>query len=606
MAAAPEKTAEELAKSVQHIEKLLAMHGASTADVKAKEKERKKMVAEEKLLQGRWGEVLDEQKKQLGEETQTFKHMGSFIGNETKKYFAMTEKNQITWGGLATSVKDGVKNWFAAASKQRTALGATLRLGATLWENAHKHIIQNVQKLWGAVTGQISEVLGELGGVLGWVKDSFVSVFKFMKDSFMGFFAKVPPADRRRNKLLQALVGFARRDEKRDLLGSGSDGKDGWGMLGALALIAAGVLGAFIGKILLPFKLIAKAFKLGPAFVAIKKFFMGFEFMAKFFKNLQKPFRFMRKIFVIAKKMFPFFRKAVGIFKWGFTKLAWPIQIIMSIFDFIDGFMKTEGNLADKVIAGVKNVFLKFLDLPVRLIGWVVEKVLGLFGVKTEGVADKIMGWIGKIIELFTAFWRPLIGFFEGFFSTEGSFIDKIKGGLGGFFEGMQDMLKVFDPIIAWLKPLTDWVKSAFGDFFKGITIMLEVLKPFTDKVSSIISGIKGFFGGGKKEADPKKIPVPTGTPQTSSMPQPLKNVVNAEAKKRQAEASAQTEEVVTALNKNTEKQIDAEKKIAKESTDASALAMGGNSMSPPAETPANPLQDEVDIYQFLGGNNNF
>jgi len=620
------RTNEEISKNMKHMVSLLNKQVGNTAELKKEQKERKDLLAQEKLLQAKYAEQLDEEKKNLTSQEVNISSMKSFIGNEATKYFKLTEESQLTWGGLATSVKEGVKDWFNAAQKQNNMLGKTLRLGASLWKAAHTHIIDNVKKLWGAVTGQINEVLGELGGVLNWVKDSFVSVFKFMKDSFMGFFKRVPPADRKRNKLLQAIVGYMRRGEKRDLLQDTGDGKDGWGIIAALALVAAGVLGAFLGKLLLPFKVLAKAFQLDKVFGAIGRFLGKFKIIKKLLKWIKKPLDAMGKIFKGAKAVSPFFRTALQVFKWGFTKLAWPLQIIMSVFDFIDGFVKTEGNLADKIIGGVKNAFTKFIELPVKLIGWIVEKVLGLFGVEVTGVADKIMGIFQKWWDILLSVFRPIIGLFEGFFSTEGSFMDKIKGAFKGFMGGIEGMLKVFEPIIEFLKPITDWIKKVFDDWLNGMKIMLEALQPFIDKITGIVDSVLNFFGDDDEEEIDEASKKTKGsawnpmnwfgdeeqpaTPDPNvNIPKPkseLNTVLDAQAKRDAELNQQQIEANQKALEKQTKEQIDAQKKIADETTEATAMAMGGNAQGGAAAAPENPLQDEVDIYSFIGSNNNY
>ena len=636
--ATEQRTQEEIAASVKTMAKLLERQVGNTAELKLQEKEKKELLKQEKLLQDRYEEHLNDEKKTLAEEKVNVKGIRGFLNVEVKKYFNQTETNQVTWGGLGKAITQGTKDWFTAASKQRTMLGRTLRLGASLWEATHKHIIQNVQKLWGAVTGQINEVLGELGGVLGWLKDSFVSVFKFIGTSFMGFFKRVPPADRKRNRFLQELVGYARREEKRSLLRPGEKKGIDWGLLGGLAMVAAGVLGAFLGKILLPFQMIAKAMNLKGIFTAIGKFFMRFKFIGKAVDWLKDMFKPVLKIFKTAGKASSLFKGMLGMFKWGFTKLAWPIQIVMSIFDFIEGWRATEGNIADKFIAGMKNAFLKFIELPVKLIGWIVEKTLGLFGVKTEGVADKIMGWISKVIDMFLGWFRPIIGFFEGFFGTEGSFIDRLKAGIGGFFNGISDffegikgvfgglmeklgILPWFEKAQAFFKLLADNVGPLFEIFVDKIKKLLGVFKPLVDKISGLIGSVTDFFGGDDEKGDEeggktssvwkpwtwgdkKEEPPPPATAPPDSPG--VKHVARAEAKKKKEEQDNQTEKLTKALDDNTKKQIEADKKIAEEQAGATAIAMGGNAQSGPAETPANPLQDEIEIFGSLAGNNNF
>lgn len=43
-------------------------------------------------------------------------------------------------------------------------------------------------------------------------------------------------------------------------------------------------------------------------------------------------------------------------------KLAWPITIITSVFDFMQGYVNTSGTVADKIIGGLKNVVTQFVS----------------------------------------------------------------------------------------------------------------------------------------------------------------------------------------------------------------------------------------------------
>lgn len=583
-----EKQFTELNKSVQRIVKTLETAVGNTATQKAKKSEEEILADLRMNTAEQEAKTADKQEKVVEEQKLKFFDSARFMKASAAEYFAQTKTNQVTWGNFFNSLSEGYKKWFSEASKQRGALGATLRLGSSLWRAAHKHIIDNVRKLWGALTSQVSEVLGELGGVLTFVKDTFMSAFNFVKDTFMGMFAKVPPADKKRNKLLQAIVGYLRRDEKRDLLQKPTGKRTS--LLGALALIAAATLGALIGKILLPFKTLMNAFKLGPIVKGIQTFFVTkFPVLGKLFTKLSGYFSKVGGFFTWFTKKVPFFGKLLKLFKFGFTKLAWPLQIIMSVIDFIKGFQATEGNLADKVIGGIKNAVLKFIELPVKAIGWIVEKVLGLFGVEVDGVADKIMGWVGKAIDIFYSLFRPILGFFEEFFASEGSFVDKLKAGLGGFFAGLVDMLNVFEPFIDWTKGIIDKVKNFFGGDDK------EESTGYPDHIKTAKQRM-GWDNLQKRKAQ-----------KTSPAPAPgVKAMANAEAKKEAEKQREQTEELKKTLDDNTKKQIDADKKIADEQAGATAIAMGGNAQSGPAESPANPLQDEIDIFGSLAGNNNF
>ena len=291
---------------------------------------------------------------------------------------------------------------------------------------------------------------------------------------------------------------------------------------------------------------------------------MSFPKLAGFFKALAKPFAAISKIFLAAQTNLPFFAKLVTAFKWGFAKLAWPIQLVLSIFDFIEGWAATEGNIAEKFMGGLMNAFEKFMDLPVRLIGWIVEKVAGLFGAEVDGVAEKIMGFLKGIIEFGTAWMKPLITFFETFFTTEGTLVEKLKTSIGAFFEAWQSWI---DKIIDKFAPLLKWLGIKIG----------------TPEAATTTPA--------------------TTAPETST----LDRTTTAQAKKTAAENQTQTDEVVNAINDNTKKQMDQSKKLADEQGDITAMAIGGKGGDAgPADTADKQLPDDSEIYAFLAGNNNF
>jgi hypothetical protein len=53
----------------------------------------------------------------------------------------------------------------------------------------------------------------------------------------------------------------------------------------------------------------------------------------------------------------------------GLKYLAYPFASILSMIDFIKGFMKKEGNIGQKIIGGLKQVIKGFIELPVTLLG---------------------------------------------------------------------------------------------------------------------------------------------------------------------------------------------------------------------------------------------
>ena len=155
-----DKQFQELNKSVKSIVKTLETAIGNTATQKAKKSEeevlrelRMKNVKKEE-------ELLKDKEKDDKENRVKLFDVATFMKASAVEYFDATKQDKLTWGNLFKSMKSGVKDWFDKASKQRTMLGRTLRLGASLWENTHKHLIQNIQRAWSKVTGMVNEVLG--------------------------------------------------------------------------------------------------------------------------------------------------------------------------------------------------------------------------------------------------------------------------------------------------------------------------------------------------------------------------------------------------------------------------------------------------------------
>ncbi len=165
-----------------------------------------------------------------------------------------------------------------------------------------------------------------------------------------------------------------------------------------LAILAAGI-GAVIGQILIPFKAIWKIAKtlLGPLFKL-------FDWLSKGKIGGLVKAVIKNKFFLWLAKLFRFFLKLPGLrviaygLKLGFTKLLWPLQILLSAFDFIEGYMNTEGSIMDKIKAGIKNMIMKFVKWPVHVIGKFID---WLFGMKKGTTEKTMLKGIEKYIDLF-------------------------------------------------------------------------------------------------------------------------------------------------------------------------------------------------------------
>lgn len=580
----------KIAKSVTEMEKILKAVAGNPATIKAKKDEEKKLVKEQKKVLSQWFEVLDEQQEQLEKRKVTTGAMFSFIGIQTKKYFAETERQAVTWGGLAKSIGQGVKNWFNTAKEQNTALGFTLRLGASLWKGVNDHIIGTIRNVFGKIGSELREVLGELSGVFDFIKGMFMGVFNFIKDTFLGFFKKAPPHATKRNKLLKKIVDFMRRAEKRDLLEFAVPDRSIQALLLPLAMIAAALVGGMVRRFLMPFEAIWKVFRIGPIFKKIKDFFLSVKnFANKIFKITF--IKWGRKIAGIFGKIGPL-AKFAGVlgklgraFAFGFRILGRPLAIILGVIDFIWDFVKAEGNLADRIRAGVEGAVMGFIKLPVQFFGWVIEKTLGIFGVEVDGIADKILGFISGFFDLWVGFFRPIIGLIEGLFT--GGF----QGAIKGFFEGMGKFFEILKPLTEKIEPL----RQAIIDFFTAIGNWFGSI---IDKFKPLLSWFGIEFGAGAE------APIPGGLTGGEEAGGAFTTMSQAEANAKQAQQDTQTQAVVSAIEDQTQKQIASDEKLSKEQGDNIAVAMANPVQTAPAKDTEKQLPSE-ELFSFAMGNSN-
>jgi len=300
-----------------------------------------------------------------------------------------------------------------------------------------KDLVDNLrfqfEKLASNIAGHVSDAMTEEMTVVkdtildGFetVKGAGMSVYKFFVGSF-GFDKFMMKETKKQTKLMketittiedssdpmkqlakqnEAMLSYAKKDEfrKRKMTRTGKKGMWDYLMdfLGIPFLLAGAAVGAIVGVILAPFRAMLAIFnKL--------KFFSILGGILKLIPGVEKLFGIFGKVFggiMKAVRWFesiPILGKLVTGFTKGFQKLFWPIQIIMSIFDFVEGWQATEGTIWDKALAGIKNAFMKFIEMPVQLLenafNW-VAKELGFGGVE-KGTWMKGIGnafdWVAK------------------------------------------------------------------------------------------------------------------------------------------------------------------------------------------------------------------
>ena len=346
-----------------------------------------------------------------------------------------------------------------------------LKTGQALTEQAQK----SVQ----AVSGHVKEVLGPFGEAADFLKDTMGNVGNFFKGigQDLGLLAGGKSVEdqqldesEKQTGVLESILDSMIADKKAEFVEGleGKEKKTAWGMIlgifGAIAFAIGAALGGVVRSIVLPFDVLWKGLKfvfgsvltkIGNIFGGIFKFFLklpGVRGLAKkgdkaidFFKGIGAFFKRFKGIMKIFKPVADLFKSFGRGFAKGFKIFGWPITIIMGIIDFIKGFMATEGDILAKIQGGISESIKGFLELPLKLFGWIADKILGFFGASVEGgVASKLMAGIDTAVEMIFKFLRNPF--------------DLLLAGIKGFTGWFQDLWNgLMDGIIAMARKV-DWL----------------------------------------------------------------------------------------------------------------------------------------------------
>ena len=161
--------------------------------------------------------------------------------------------------------------------------------------------------------------------------------------------------------------------------------------------------------------------------------------------------------------------------KWfikGFKFLGWPLQILMSVIDFIKGFSETDGDLKDKIIGGVRTAFKGFIELPVTLIGWVTDKVLGLFGVEIEGGSAKLI--MDNIMKVFGSITNTIKWILDNWDEIKLTIKTKIEDNIQSIKDTFKDISRSFSDFFTVTLPTT--ITWLFNNLKAGINKLINIL----------------------------------------------------------------------------------------------------------------------------------
>lgn len=456
-------------------------------DLKKEREERKKLessVAYQNQL------IIDKEWALLEEKEKEKEEIESLIDEWKKKvieggYGAMRSQLLLTY----MNYKKIFSKWWENLKEQHKSIRLLAAFGTKIKESWNS--------LVSTVSGHITDVLGsEITGLIKGVYEGLKNTTKHIYTFFKG--DKESKGDKKRNKLLEKTKEYMKglwlhfKGEKLASLRKFDEKKPVKMLLFILGLMLGMVAGFAVtwskvlkSTILKPFILIGKALGkiLTPLGRLLKlKFPKITGFVGKFFGQFGR----LAKWFKTSGSMFA---KAFRLGKGIGSKFLFPL---FAIIDFFIGFFKTEGGLKEKIISGLQNVIRGIFEMPLRLIGWITDKILKLFGVEIKGgVGKKLvegMEWVidlfGKYLKAVFAFWKFVAGIFMGFFKGKG--IEKLKEGFSKIKEVFEDFWKGFRKAFGWIPVIF----KKIVDFFKSKQKKIEEDKKATEEGVAVIDQV--------------------------------------------------------------------------------------------------------------------
>jgi hypothetical protein len=445
-----------------------------------------------KALDSTFGNSAENKRKQELQKEALKKWISA--GDDLGEKFDTFQERLKEWGEENENYREGIKGFFMGVKEwknqtmqQRTAMGHTFRFMASTWKATGEKIFGVIKNAFSQLRSQVMEVLGPVGDVLMLVKDFMLAPVKFLGGLIAQWWKLTPPGDKRRNKFLNELVAWERYKAKKDLLG-GAGKKKGAGLpywaigimvvIGALYLLGEEVM-SLVRKLSLLKIGIGRVGGVRGFFTNIIKFLGKFEVMKKWMKGkvgplmksggtLDKVMGFFSGIgqwFSKLASMSKLFRVVLTALRVGMKIFGWPLQIIISLYDFYKGWGKTSGDMVDKFIGGMKNVVNEFFGVFADLFGWVIEWVLGLFGVEVTGVGDTIRKFISDFLDIMYTPFLLIKDFFKEVFSGEGTFKQRLVRGLAKVFMGMVGM---FNSVIDYMIDMFGWIPGV-EDFLSNL-----------------------------------------------------------------------------------------------------------------------------------------
>jgi hypothetical protein len=550
----------KLNKNVEDAVNILKLYVGNSAQIKNMNEKQREAIS-------KWFDVTEKQEEAV------------------KKQRAFTERERDASGKFKKKSEgmfmDAVKGIGGAVTGIFVGIGKTI--GATLGGIA-KGITTHIRSFFGAIKSHFLGLFGEESEWFDMIRGLYDSVKGFVgwfARGFINLFRKTPGWAGKMLKVLENMYSLQIKQMKMEFLTKDKKKMTFWSLLGGALFLAAALVGGWIRKKLMGIELMLKGLKIGNIWKAIKLKFIGiftklrgrFGWIDKLLKS--RAFGWLKRGFTklgewgakLGKWLMkvPILGKLLRGLKFGFKILGWPITILFGIIDFIKGWMNTEGDWRDKLAGGLKSVFHGLLDLPLEILGWAWDKLMGLFGVESEGTGAKLVKWFDDLMG-FIFEWGPI-----------GIISDLIKGFTTGDFAGaFSDKI---DKIKGIFGNILDLVENVWNSFLEWAIQKAEGIPWVGGKVAEWVEGMR---------MDTPKKPVP--------VEKNLPKLVSAHENKKVELQKQQNEELKQAVKEGTEAT-----KASRQQTEGAVQAMtaisqggGGGSIE------QRQIPDEVDNYPML------
>lgn len=185
------------------------------------------------------------------------------------------------------------------------------------------------------------------------------------------------------------------------------------------------------------------------------------------------------------------------------------IGAVIGIWRAVQSFKDFDSKfISDKLGEAFKTFRETILWLPVKLIEW----TLGFIGIESEGFTEKFFEIADSFFDYLWGFTLgPIIDFLQGFFGTDGSLVERVKGGfemmMGNLAEHILEwgpkMMKLWDD--AW-EGIFTFMDEMIPGLTEGIENFFYMIQSLWDEFNMFLHQFSWLPGLGGMGIDPKEV----------------------------------------------------------------------------------------------------